>query len=281
MQVIRIKELKNPSWGRAFQRISDAIHKYAPAWVQWVESEDDADLLFIHIVGESEIPWAQKKKDKVLIQHCYFTGGRTVWHEYWPTAKLTVSFHDLKKYVPFDFNFISIPWGADPEKFKLANNGKRSFKAMTTGEVFETEAIDKAFEAAKATHSTLIHTGRDFGWDKRFYQNHPLLPDNELIEFLNDSEYVIALREIEGFELMAVEGLMCGARPIVYDLDTYHWYKGHAVFIDPTKEVVPQLIEIFKTSPKSVTSEERKIIVEKFGWANIMHTFYNKLEDCL
>jgi glycosyltransferase involved in cell wall biosynthesis len=278
---MKVLELKNPNWGIAFTRISEALHKHAPDWITWTQSLDDAELLFAHIIGSGEEKWLQIDKPKIIFQHCYFTAGCVPWHEYWKKAKLTVSFHDLTKYVSDSFNFYPMPLGADPHIFNHIYTGPRPYKAIVTGEVYETEALDKVFEAIKSIEKAMIHTGRNFGWDKKYYKNSSFVPDEVLVKYLNASEYVPSLREHEGFELMAIEGLMCGARPIVYDLDTYRWYKKYAEIIDPDADITQQLINIFKNTARIVTPEERTEIVNTFSWENIMRRLYEQIQKAL
>jgi glycosyltransferase involved in cell wall biosynthesis len=281
MSVIKIKEFRNPIWGKAFTRISNAFHDYAPDWVQWVDNEDEADILLVHVIGTGEVEWLKKPKPKIIVQHCYFTAGDVPYVEYWKKALLTLSFHDLAKYVPDTFSFYAMPWGVDPDLFYRFNYGPRNFTAMVTGEVAETESLDKVHEAVEHLGLKMMHTGRDFGWSRRSYQNSPVGLTQKLIQYLNDAYYVPSLREIEGFELMALEGLMCGARPIVYDLDTYRWYKKYAIVIDPKKDVTAQLIEIFKEEPIPVSDEERKEIADIFSWGVLIPKFFDKVKELL
>ena len=68
------------------------------------------------------------------------------------------------------------------------------------------------------------------------------------------------LRRIEGFELPAAEGLLCGARPILFaNSSGYDWYKPWGVFIEETDRagVIDQLEAIFRRGAQLVTSEER------------------------
>lgn len=274
---IKVWEYQNPVWGRAFQLISRELHKHAPDWVQWVSSSDESDIDIIHIVGAGEIPLCTSKS--VLVQHCYFTAGAHE-HDYislWERAKLTVSFHNLHDYTDRNFRFLHLPWGADPDIFRHENFGDRAIKVFTTGHIAETECIDKTFAACRANNSIMVHTGSNFKWMPPWYKYVPYMPENELIRVLNSAQYIPGLRLIEGFEIMCVEGLFCGARPVVPDLPTYQWYRGHAEFVDTTKDITEQLTSIFSRKPNPVTPEERLELIQKFSWKNICDKFYGEM----
>ncbi len=282
MNKIKIFEYQHPSWGIAFKRISEALRAHAPDWVEWT-NYDDADIMIVHVVGAGELEMCSKPKPKVIIQQCYFTAGAPDidYIQYWEKALLTVSFHDLTKYTDRKFSFLALPWGADPDVFTLTNKGHRSIKVLATGHVADTEGIDKLHEAVQQTGHVLYQTGSHFGWPRKNYTNLPFMDDKDFSEILNATQYVSALRFIEGFELMAIEGLMCGARPIVPNDPTYDWYREHAVTIDRNGDITSQLVNILKNEPTPVTEEERKMIVDRFSWNRIISDLFNKIKEVI
>ncbi len=51
----------------------------------------------------------------------------------------------------------------------------------------------------------------------RSYEHRPFLDDHEFRSLLQSVTYVPVLRRSEGFEMMGVEALFSGTRPIVYE----------------------------------------------------------------
>lgn len=276
---MKVCDYVSKNWGLAFGRISKAFHDYSPEWVEWTDFAH-CDTYMVNIVGGGEIQEIEKglahNKKLLLVQHTYFTGGDYDWLQYWKQALLTISFHDLKHYFPNEqFNFYATPWGADSKLFsRLALRKYR--KVFTTGHVAETEDIDKLYEACKNTKNTMYHTGNNFEFGE-YYKYLKYMSDPDLNVTLNSVQYVSCLREIEGFEMMGVEGLFCGARPIVPNLPTYRWYKDHAVFVDTTTDVVKQLESILNIVPKEPDGYEMSEIKKKFEWKNIIRNIFDTL----
>jgi glycosyltransferase involved in cell wall biosynthesis len=276
---MKVCEFLNPNWGHAFFRISKALHDYSPKEIEWTDFEH-ADTYLVHVVGGGEIPemekGLEKKKKLIIFQHVYFTGGVYDWSQYWKQALLTVSFHNLKDYTNKDFNFYSTPWGADSKLFsRLAI--KKSYKVFTTGHIAETENIDKLYLACKNIKQTMYHTGTNFEFGE-YYKYLPFLNDREFVVMLNGAQYISCLRDIEGFEMMGVEGLFCGARPIVPDLPTYRWYKDHGIFIDMNKDIVKQLEIILNSTPEEPSPLEMKEIHNKFSWQNLIPRIFQEIK---
>lgn len=273
---MKVWEYIHPHWGIAFKRISHALHVYAPENIQWTQDKDAADVHLIHVVGEGEIPLLTSNKPKIIIQHCYFTAGAPAvnYAQYWKDSLLTTSFHNLPNYTDINFPFHHMPWGADPEVFNLLPYVPRKYKIVATGHVAESECIDKVFEACVKTNNILLQTGQNFGWNNNHYRHTPYLRNGDFTLLLNSCEYVSALRVIEGFELMGIEGLFCGARPIVPDDPTYDWYRQYGHTIDTKRDIVEQLVEILKTPATPLTPEEYTEVTERFSWKNIIRNFY-------
>jgi glycosyltransferase involved in cell wall biosynthesis len=77
-----------------------------------------------------------------------------------------------------------------------------------------------------------------------------------------------------------IEGLACGARPIVFDRpDMTHWYEGHAVFIPECSgpELVEVLTDLLKYNPTPVKETERAEILARFDWSTIVKRFWEYL----
>jgi hypothetical protein len=278
-----VYEYRDPQWGRAFSRISDALHKHSPERIEWVDHKS-CEVALVHVVGGGEVKVIQSALDNykkvVIFQHCYFTSMYDHWLDYWKQSNLTLSFHDLQSYTPEKFNFYSTPLGADTDTFRLINQGDRPLKAFTTGHVASTENIDKIYQACNLTGNTLYHTGENFRYGHH-YQFMEYMNDSAFVGILNNTQYIPCLREIEGFEMMGVEGLFCGARPIVPNLPTYRWYEGHAEFVDTQNNLLNQLVEIFNREPKPLTSDEYYELDLKFSWRNIVKNIFSKIEESI
>lgn len=270
---MKIFEYKHADLGFAFGRISKALHDYAPSNISWVQDIDSCDIVLVHEVGAGEVPVMEQvlshNKKLIIFQHTYFTSEYFNWNEFWERAELVVSFHDLRTYVPTSTaNLFTTPWGADNKIFsRLAVRKFR--KVFTTGYIKETENLFELYQACENTQNTMYHTGADFKFGK-YYSHLSFLNDRDFNLMLNSCQYISCLRDIEGFEMMGVEGLFCGARPIVPDLPTYRWYKDHAIFIDMKGDIVKQLENTLNISPKEPDLQEMKEIKDKFSWQNII-----------
>ena len=121
--------------------------------------------------------------------------------------------------------------------------------------------------------------GQNFGYDSAHYKYLNYMKDSDLMDVLNSTEYVSCLREHEGFEMLGVEGLFCGTRPIVFDLPTYQWYRGHGIFIKQDENIVDSLVDVLSKKPNPVGEEEYKIILEKFSWENIIDNIFNRIKE--
>lgn len=280
---MKLFEYINPKWGKAFKRISDAFHKYSPSWIEWVQREEDCNVLLVHVVGGEEAIILEKVIPKIIIQHCYFSAEyeRYDWPKYWEQAILTVSFHNLPEYTERKFSFYGMPWGAEVEQFFRIPSIEKDISIFSTGHVAETECIDKVFEACKTLKTIMFHTGHNFNWNTQYYKHLEYIDNVPFNYLLNRCKYVSALRLVEGFELTAIEGLFCEARPIIPNESTYNWYRNYAYTIDTSKDIVEQLMVILNTSPKPILEEEKKEIISTFSWKTIMEGFYKELETKL
>ena len=88
------------------------------------------------------------------------------------------------------------------------------------------------------------------------------------------------LRKHEGFEMPGIESIFCGARPIVYDLPSFRWYKGHAVFLNASfgpAEHSAELIAVLKQPPAVVTDAELTELRNKFAWQRIVPALFDEI----
>lgn len=282
---MKVAEFFREDWGQVFRRISKGFHDYAPNWVQWVENPEDSDVYMVHIIGKHQVPELERKvRNRVIIQQCYFSANHKLvdYPSYWKKAALTISFHNLPDYTNEKFNFYRMPWGADKRIFRRTNwSEPRDIKLFTTGYVVNSESLDTVFNATKSVGRIMFHTGRDFEWDNRHYRYLEHMTDEELVAVLNRTQYIACLRKVEGFELLGIEGLFCGARPIVFDLPTYDAYGDHAYTVNPKQDVAKQLVGILSKEPSYVDREEYRKIVETFCWDNLVPRMFERIRNSL
>lgn len=275
----KVFEYFDSKWGKAFYRISEALHKYSPEWVEWINSESNSEINIIHEVGGGEIKPIQdsldNKKKTIIIQHTYFTSGYNEWDSLWEKANLTISFHDLPTYTKKHFNFYATPWGYDPSIFYNKKLNKIN-PIFVTGHIANTEHIDDVYNACRFLGLTLLHTGEDFKWGN-FYKFLPYMDNKDFANLLNTVTYTSCLRSVEGFEMVGVEGLACGAIPIVLDLPTYRWYKGFGIFINPNNYITEQLVEILSHKPDINIQQDK--VREAFAWDNIIRKLFLKVQE--
>ena len=285
MKKIKIWEFTRPTWGVVFKKISTYLRKYSPDWIQWTNNMNESDLQIVHVVGTGECSIMDTCKNLIVFQQCYSTAQADIvsYDTYWERSILSISFHPLNEYTHKKFNFLRTPLGADPTIFRQ-RPVQKLFDVCVTGYVPETECIDKLYTAVSTSGKKMIHTGQDFskifGWSPQHYLYRTFMPEEKLAETLCQSRYVSCMRLEEGFEVMGVEGLMCGTRPIVPNLRTYDFYKEHAEFVDVSNPnlIVDQLIKILNTEPKPIDQNEMQTIVHTFSWKNIVDNIFSTLQ---
>lgn len=275
--------------GMVFHRVDKAYHDWAPSTVQWVDTPEEADVQIVHILGKGELKNI-KNPNYIVIQSCYHTqdipptddGLRPLWEN----AILVVSFHDLPSYQPnWDFRFHGMPFGADDCVFFPTPRSRSRAKAvLSTGHISSTESLEELFTACVETGYKMAHLGADFGWDTDTFKHYENLSDEDVRVLYNTVNYTSCLRRIEGFELPAIEGLLCGARPITFSLSTYRWYHKYAVVIEDTnsRDITESLIHVLKGNiGLPVTDEEIEEVRQAFSWSVLIPEFWNAIEEAM
>ena len=274
--MLRLYEITNPKSGYVFKQLTEAWRKYLPN-VEWVSSENKADFVIIEAIGGEEYVQALTVPGhkRILFQMCVYTSGVSIpdWKELWDTSHVTLSFHDLPSYLPEserNFKFVRTPLGADPNDFPLLNL-ERNHKIFTTGHVASTEHIDDIFRAIQSTKDKMYHTGENFRYDTNYYKFLHYMTIPELSRLLNSTQYVIGLRDIEGFEVHCIQGAMCGATPIVPNLPTYDFYQEFGTYIDMQSDVRQQLVEILSQPYEPLAKDKVEMVRYYFSWQRIMN----------
>ncbi len=263
-------------------RVADALEFYAPDTVEVVNRLEDADLAVSHVIGPdqtSPIPEA-------VIQYCAYTADQNFdkWHERWMKARLVWSYYDLPALAGRNgFPFYYAPLGVDvaftDDFFETGRDG-----ILTSGYVSGpgAEAIEEVATIATMLEIPIRHLGPS---DVQGCQLklHSILgvSDQELAKYYRACKWVSGLRHVEGFELPVIEGLCCGARPIVFDRpDMRQWYDGHAVFIPESSghQLMLHLLDVLGEPPEPVSRDERLWAAHRFDWEPIATEFWERLD---
>jgi hypothetical protein len=194
------------------------------------------------------------------------------WMELWDNAQVVWSYYDLP--TP---KLYRAPLAADPEIFCTQDVDKK-YMVGTNGNAFKAECIGEMHMAAYHAGGRVVHIGPN--WD-----NNPIvdykqsISDDELREVYNACDWWGALRRRDGFEMTAVEALLCGVRPIMFDQPWFrHWFDGLATFIPelPPDDVVGWVHRIFKKGAKPVTEKEIEETKRRFNWETSVKGFWER-----
>jgi glycosyltransferase involved in cell wall biosynthesis len=272
-------------------RVALALRERRPEGVTIVESIHDAQFVLIHAAGH-ETAADQEVQDCInrgqkygILQYCLSSTHKpktSDWIAAWAGAEFVWSYYDLAGMmlaegtrVPegAEVNFIRTPLGVDLEVF---NNDdpplKRKWVCLTTGTIAASESIGEVMEAARTAARSHLHIGPEpvdlkFTYDRSVHVKD--IPDETLADRYRESQYVSGLRRVEGFEMPAAEGLLCGARPILYDRPHYRaWFDKWAYFIHEGtfQMVVAQLTDLFRDGPVPLTNAELAEAARFFAW---------------
>jgi hypothetical protein len=265
-------EVLPPTLGRVMYRIRDALLKHAPPGVVLVK--EDADVQIVDVIGPGGVAEirSDRGREYVVLQHTWLTSWRGLdfWKPVWDGARLVVSYHDL----PYD-RYLRLPWGVDFDLFRLPERRSVKYGVLTTGYDARQEAIDEPLAASAALGWPGVHIG---GHAPRVATRLENVSDEHLVDLYGATAWVAGLRRVEGFELPALEGLACGARPLLFDTAGYrYWYGDHAVYVpevEDSRELTAALIAAMRPGPVPVTVEERESLRRRFDWQVIASQFW-------
>lgn len=282
--------------GIAMQRVAAALKKYAPPHILIVKDPDIADLLVHHVIGTDAIDY-KPDRDCAVIQYCcgYINGKNetsTVWEPLWKRAKLVWSYYDLNSVMPDSANFYHAPLGVDDVFMKIGAkqlmSRSRTIGVVSSGYVAGpgAEAIQEVARAADALGMQAVNIGPPnlagvVGLMPKSFVNLYAITDDELANVYCSSKWVSGLRHIEGFELPVIEGLACGARPIVFNRpDMRQWYSGHAEFVEECTglDLVNEIVRVMSQPPRPVGHMEYLDIINTFSWQRIVEDFWGSLD---
>lgn len=299
--------LQPPQPSRGLQRIADALRRYAPPSVEVLSFPRNADLTVIYAIGRRDAIQRQvadilsRGKKYAIVQVCLRSTMNPCtfdWVELWYGATCVWSYYDLLAAVDddafgdqfyaverfkMDVNFYHAPLGVDGEVFTadhdLSYRRRRGeYVIATSGSSRLSESVRECHLAAEAVGCGGFHLGPQLR-----LAGFPICGEGfsgkELAIIYTACEFVSGLRRKEGFELPAAEGLLCGARPIVFNTPDYHWnYKHWAEYIEETDRqgVVDQLVQLFRQGARPVTAHEREEAAHWFNWERVCGEFWQR-----
>ena len=277
---------------RGITRVTEALTKHAPSYIKFVDNDLNADLVLIHAISYANTSMTVERlqarsQTYGLIQYFLRTTERPLvrgWLPLWEKAHVLWSPLNLKALTEEEgrnswpsINFYHAPLGVDPSVFRPLGTPQKLYKIMTSGSIAHTESVAEAALATERLGVTQCHLGPEMylGPHVRCYTG---INDERLAYEYTRSEFVAGLRRKEGFELPVIEGLLCGARPVVYDQLHYRqWFSEFAEMIPEGTfdEVVDSLTDLFTRGPKPVTEEERQLVSERFSWEKLIREFWH------
>ena len=309
-----------PKLGIAMARTAHALKMTAPEGVTIVDSPLNADLQVLHAVAPDVLRHLQAPKYAVMMHCLDYMADpqgngdnipiergqdREPWRAVWSDAQMVWSYYPLhereftwgglaalKADGTVDMSnplqapaFYGAPLGADASVFTKSIQ-KREHGILTTGYVSGqyAEAIEEVAIACHRAGKTTMHLGPSSvggmtakvpGW-----QAVSGISEQQLAALYGSVQYVSGLRHGEGFELPIIEGLLCGARPICFDLPCYRlWFDKHAIFVPEChgEELIERLAIILKRPPRPVLPEERAVVARMFDWQAIGAGFWQVL----
>jgi D-inositol-3-phosphate glycosyltransferase len=290
---------------RAMTRVADALQEHVGPGFVVVDDANDADVVVLHVIGYPETVERVEQltaagKKYAIMQYCMRSTqepSTLKWLSLWRGAVAVWSYYHLEAMwkddigstalqiepQQFGVNFYHAPLGADPSVFKPfpAVPRKPDHAIVTTGYIAETEGVWECEEATQALGLKMFHLGPNLGF-KAHVRHREGINDAILAQVYSQYNFVAGLRRVEGFELPAVEGLFCGARPIMFDAPHYRrWFEGLAEFVpeDSHDQVVSSLVNTFLQDPQTtfVTPENIAEAHRRFDWANLVPGFWQKV----
>jgi hypothetical protein len=277
----------------ALERVANNLRRYAPEDIEVVSTREEADVLILHVIGYPDVvELVEKYREKfyVILQYGIRTTQQphtSSWLSLWRNALLVYSYYDIEQYCAEDettlddVNFYRAPLGVNQDNFYPRTTIPRNYTIFTSGYVAESEAVKECAVAAYRLRGKVFHLGpfellaETLGPHVRFGLH---ISDEALAYEYSRCHYVAGLRRGEGFELPAAEGLLCGARPIMFDRPHYRdWFDGLAVFIEEGdfNVVTEQLEKIFRDKTGlPVTERDMAEARLRFNWKTFASGFW-------
>lgn len=277
---------------RALDRVEAAFRRHAGEHVNViVESPLDAHLVVVPVVGRLDHVTRQvqqiveRGQQYAIVQYVLRSSknkSTADWLPLWKGAKAVWSYYDLPALCREDgqkpkFNFYHAPLGVEPVFLDApAGISKKAYTAGSFSRHWLTESHREIVLAAAETLGFAWHMGPLV----RFHDHcvELVAGDQELADIYGRTAFMPGLRRVEGFELPAAEGLLCGAQPILFDRPHYRqWYDGlGAEFISEGDRgaVFKALVKLFRRGPTPPTKAHLKQARRRFNWERILAGFW-------
>lgn len=281
-------------------RIAQAITATAPPWASVVQDPAQSDLQVLQ-VSTLDARRGIKAPRYAIVQHAnkfehrhgtrqgiVVPAGFPAWETVWSKALAIWSPYDIGAELAgrSAAHLYHAPFGVDLGVFR-PGGVPRDIGIITSGASAFAEAIAECAAAAHTSGLTSVHLGP---WEVdgmaaalpgRSVVNS--ISDNELAALYSRARWVSGLRYDEGFELPVLEGLACGARPIVFDTaDNHAFYGDHPVFVPVSKgEELVQHLQLLLSLPvtrEDVRPEELQQVALRFDWERLARGYWQALE---
>lgn len=278
-------------------RIANALTRYKSENVTIVGTIAEADTVVLYVIGaDTQQTVADLKlvnKKYIIVQCCLKGTALSIpsWVEIWKSASLVWSYYDLSEY-GLD-NFYHAPLGIDdvfkPEVGDVLDS-ERDIAIVSSGFMaYPSEAIEEVANAALRLGQRVVHVGPKHisGMNSRSEKSWEAVQpdDRELAKIYSRSRFVSGLRFMEGFEMPVIEGLSCGAIPIVFDRpETRQWFSDFSYLIPECsgRELEDILVGIMNTSvssnwyhsPNAIETARNGV----FNWKNIVEGFWSRIQ---
>jgi len=279
---------------RAMARVEHGLARHVPPGVSVVKTHAEADLSVLHVIGYDDaldpvVAGIRAHGGRyAVIQYCLRTTQRPStegWRAFWAGAETVWSYYDLPALVredggrEIDFDFYHAPIGLDAWAFHTVPVPPcRPYSMLSSGYIGETECAYEVATATQRVGGVHFHLGpRLPGFDPVVTRCELGLSDDQLANIYRLTRYVVGLRRVEGFELPVIEGLACGARPIVFDRPHYRrWFEPWAEFVPEgsPEDVTNALERILREVDRPVSPTEAVSASAAFDWAHIAPAFW-------
>ena len=273
-----------PSFG--VSRVALQLERYLPSDFVITNDPTSADLTVLHVIGRYHHNLERAKRildaghQYAVIQYALQSTRNPdpkAWVEFWSAAKVMWSYYDLKKYVPGMYH---APLGAMPDVFYHEPDIPKNYLLGTnaSGSCYQAACLGESRLAVFKAGGRMLHIGEPFGSDPSV-DSHEKVSDDVMRWGYNQCRWFSALRRKDGFEMTAVEALLCGTRPIMFDTPNYRqWFDGLAEFIPEGSvgETVRNLTQVLKNGEKPVSDREIAEIKLKFDWKTIARGFWER-----
>jgi len=274
-----------PFESKGVRRVALQLAMHLPENMEIVTDPYSADLSVIHVVGRHDHN-IKRAQDYANLGHKYAVIQYVLgscrnpdpldWIDFWNGAKTVWSYYDLHQWALLLYH---APLGVNTEKF-YKEDVEKKYLVGTMGIDPNNECFNEVRLACFKAGGKMIHIGKKYVEDPivDFAEN---VTDDELRHIYNQCTWFSALRRKDGFEIPALEAILCGAKPIVFDTLNYRqWYNNLAQFIPESTvgDTVRSLAKILSKTTPLVTDSEIEEVKERFDWKTIVEGFWARCQ---